>query len=949
MTFSAINVQSLNAFVDDGRAIGDNADVLIYTETAATTFVQQKMTKAARKAGKHVCLSHPVDKRTFKDHRDCITKGQSQGAAIVSSAPLRSSSTEWPQDIWKTARVVDTMVVTEFVVVMVIAIYGYHRGFPDAATKNEELFRAAVHKASVVRCPALMLGDLNCDLQSLAVWDAMVQEGWSDAAMIQSQMDGKPMANTFQETSRLDYILMNNLARMAFQGFGVSEQNESDHRAVYASFAWDSIPKHIWTYKSPMDTSKLDLTAMELQEAYVPAACLAELDQAIQHKDIEEAWTKFCKAYEQGVSFSLQRKNGTKPDTNFFGRGTMVLHKQTTSQEPCRRARIGDFQPSGDENTRRIQLTTRGTKPWLWTLLYKRGDPFALQQGLADPFVNGGSKNIVTGKSAGDMVSVVQGQLEQALLQEQQLMGFLLVAKHMGRRYDRPREYLKVVLYTYVDDWIMLSRNMEQLKDAMHTMEKLANKFGLLLSTAKSAVFATNNKITRQLHAMMMSSGINIGVCVNFAGLGISFQTAKAASTTTRNSRWDKARKLMERLQYMPWTQQRKTDIISRAILPLLFYGVENVVTGKDFLREVRSKCNHTVWGKQQYHLHFLTPLFSGTIYEPFLYIADKRFKAMLRAVSLDSDMVKTNWRLSLEKMAYFKRKTRGPMSILQNQLNDMGWEMEVDGKCNSPTGHSFYIWDISVPQFKQVVMESWEKSLLQHLNIKVNLEDLQSFSIQRTRADAYPDPMIQGFMRKVKLGGLFPNHRLHHVTKGETTCSYCGVRDTLEHRVFSCPATEEVRATDKWDLLKDQPKHLLLGGLSPQLPLMEQYSQMLQTVPEPQTLPLMDDDDVAEFFTDGSAIDSSNAITRLCSWSVTQAKYMDRQNKLISSGILPGKLQTVFRAELFAVIVVLALQKKSKIYCDNAAVVRDIQHLQQYGYQDLKWSTHADKDLMKT
>ena len=1340
MTFSAVNTQSLNSFVDDGRATSTHADVLVFTETAATSYVQQKTLKAVRRAGRHAAFGKPVGKRIFCDHRDCVTKGESQGAAIVSSVPLRASFTKWPANIWESARVADTFIVADGRLILVIAIYGYHQGFQDAQAKNEELLRAAADKASQVKCPALIMGDLNCNIEALVVWDAMKQAGWTDAAALQSTRDGKPVENTFQNTSRLDYILFNDMALPAFQFFSVSAEEESDHKAVHATFQWDNMPKYCTTYRTPKDSSYFGLSAAALQEAYVPARSLHRIRQALEVEDVEEAWNSFCKAFEDAVSFSLESKTGGRPGKLFSGRGSTTFLKQKICQNPPKAARHGEFQPTGDDSTlqlrqrirqiRRFQaflgqakaataaldhegrhrarqasmetwnsicnaagflpsfqqwwyaehacwfpqgppdpvvaelmlktlkedevhwrskqrrdrnalLSTVFSEDWklggskhysairpagapkvdslnvvsdhriltrrsrrkgsqtctivdddlqmvmvgstwkqgkaeaqvqsiqggqiqlrnlrgcfvsgkisqyrptahpehilkaakdYWSTYWNpdtavdANEPEVLQaiqtlpqlpeldttinqedlewalkslcskkaRGM-DGFSNFEMKNLprtlrpfllrlfdlfnkglwpqnvsqarmallyktdtvgdiattrpitilatiyriwakivtrkmlthikphlprtlfgsVPGRAANDMVSVVQGQLERALLQDQPLAG---VSLDFSKAYNTlPRQILErinrrlgfqqvwqsyypflqglqrfftsgkawgksiqsttgvpegcpiavvqmivltwtftsflldqtqVPLYTYVDDWILLSADLEKLRDSMVLMERMATKFGLLLSTSKSAVFATSNKIARRFHGLMTASGVNMDWGKNFTGLGVNFQTAKMASVGTRNGRWEKAKILLDKLQYMCWSQQRKTDVIMRGVMPLIFYGVENFVVGKDFMRDIRSKCNHTVWGKKQYHLHFLTPLFSGTIYEPVIFTARRRFASFLRSVALEAEMVKQNWKLSIQRQSFFNKRTRGPTSILQNQLHGLGWEMAEDGQCVTPLGHSFCVWDISMAQFHDAIQLSWEESLLQHLNQKINLLDIDSFSIERTLAAKHTDPMINGFLKKVRLGGLFPNNRKTHITKEEEACQYCGCLDTLEHRVYLCPGTEHIRSKEEWSWISEQPKFLILGGLSPKLPLIQQYKDELDAIPAPQIDVPDDTSDVCDFFTDGSASDSSCPVMRLCSWSVTQATHMTKENRLIAAGVLPGRLQTVFRAELFAVVVVLVTRVKARIFCDNAAVVRDITHIQQYGYQSLKWASHPDKDLLKT
>ncbi|CAE7853741.1 unnamed protein product, partial [Symbiodinium microadriaticum] len=318
-TVSGTNAQSLNAFCDDGRLTSPHAEVLVYTETAATEFVQIKAKKLAHAANQHAVFSKAVRKRSFQDGRDCNTKGEAKGSAIVSKCPVRPTFSAWSTEAWDTARINDCYLITDSGNVLVIAMYGLHQGLPNAEEANQ------------VRCPALIVGDLNCDLQQLNAWHAMVQAGWSDAALVQQQLDGLPAANTYKDVSRLDYVLMNDLARFAFRRFYLSPQDEADHRTVNAEFDWSGIPKQCKTFRMPLDAAQLDIPVAEMQHAYIPAKALDILDIAIRKGDIEEAWGAFCKAYEDGISFAMD-KLGKRPPKTFLGRGT-TRHQVALSTE----------------------------------------------------------------------------------------------------------------------------------------------------------------------------------------------------------------------------------------------------------------------------------------------------------------------------------------------------------------------------------------------------------------------------------------------------------------------------------------------------------------------------------------------------------------------------------------------------------------------------------------
>ncbi|CAE7903907.1 unnamed protein product [Symbiodinium microadriaticum] len=1343
LRISALNVQSLNGFLDDGRFLQGDTDIAVFTETAATTFVQQKATKVAHSAGRHLVTSKPVQKRSFVDGRDCITKGRASGAVILSKLPTRPLYTKWTCDNWDSARVVDTFVLTPVGAVYICAVYGFHQGLPDADLRNEDLLREAGQRASQVECPAILLGDLNMDIQALLAWQLLEDRGWQDAAVWQQRKDGNPPQPTFKEETRIDYILVNAKAAIALQSFDVSMQPETDHRSVSAVFDWSVLPRDVTTFRMPVDAANLGLEDEELIHAYAPSRLQRHVEEASQGSDVDAAWEAFVSAYEGAVAYAAYNKFQRSLPKHFFARGKGVFHKTPFLEPPVPTARLGEFQPTGDETNvvlrQRIRQIRRlatyaaqveamnkhpaGTDLWIradiarkrtwrailvapgfagsfqkWWMEQHR-DEFPLgfpcsgvarvmleclkndephwrqvartfraqqtSQVFHDDWKNGGSRHYkaikppgmprvdsldipsshqvqlcrargkktsvfvpthddlqcfqigsrwsqgsatatvakiaqgkvflsgvvgtfksgyilqhrpsaipqeitqvaseywraywnnkkhadaldadvvnavqalpdlpqmeveidnqdlqwalsklctkkargmdgfsnyelktmplclrpslvkllnmftntgcwpdallqarmallhktttigdvattrpitiltsvyrlwakiitrkmlshvlphlpktlfgsVPGRCSGDMVAMVQTRLEKALLTGQTLHG---VSLDFSKAYNTlPRELLELinkklglsrlwrpyvsflsglqrhftcgkhwgepqtsqvgvpegcpiavgqmilltwvftlametesstVLYSYVDDWVLLHPDPEHLTRAIMKMKTLADKFGLILSLAKSGVFATDHKKAKQLQGCLAHQGISIGLGKNFKGLGVNFQTAKQLSAQLRDERWQKAKILMNRLQYMPWTQLVKTQIIVRGILPLVFFGGQTWMAGKDFMREVRAKCNHTVWGKQQYHLHYLAPLFSGQTYEPVRYLAGYRFSSFLRNLARDPDTVKEVWNLAVHNKAYFKKQTRGTISMLQHQLHDLGWKLLMDGTCESVGGWSFKIWDISAAQFQQVVQDDWEHGLLQHLRTKQNLENIETFSAFRSQFPPVPDPLLEGFMRKVRLGGLFPQKRRSHVTgSDDQTCRHCGCVDTMRHRVYECPATYSIRQTLEWNEVSFQPDSILLSGLFPRLPGYEEYLQQLDRLECPTVTNLPVSTPRFSLFTDGSAICNNCPFTRLCGWAVTCTHDAGPQNTTLTAGILPGRRQTVFRAEFQAVNTAIALVHAADIYTDNLAVSRIVAHLILHGYSSERWMAHHDRDLIVT
>ncbi|CAE7270862.1 unnamed protein product, partial [Symbiodinium microadriaticum] len=620
------------------------------------------------------------------------------------------------------------------------------------------------------------------------------EQCWNDAALVQQSRDGEEPKLTYKETSRIDYILFNRKALPAFLNFSVSAQAETDHKTVVAEFDWTALPTVRNVYKMPVNLDHLQLDKQRILDAYLPAAHRQALATALQAGDSCKAWDTFCEAYEATLEFLFAGEDDIHFGARFRGRGKLRFKKQQ-DQGPIRRARCGEFDPTGDEvsttlrqrirqirrlytyisQSRKLQQTAPDDIKWpalhnavlaTWSAIVRSsgfqgqfahwwlrevGPAFPLHppdssqalwmyetmrdlepqwrsacrkyrshnimQVFNQDWKQGASKHFSAVKPPGaprvDSLDVFTPihitACRMALLNKTETVGdisscpvavvqmILLTwtfTAFIGHKTG-------VQIYSYVDDWMMLTKQPGQLVVAIQSLNKLAKKFGLILSLPKSHVFSILTKTARAIRGNLIHHGISIGTAKNFQSLGINLQTTHKVTVDMRNKRWNRAKVLLNRLQYMPWDRRRKSAILVRGIFPLIFFGVQCWPTGKDFLREVRAKCNHTVWGKQQYHLHFTAPLFSGYNYEPMLLVAAMRFRAFMRLFVQHQTKAMEVWKYSIQQKAFFKNKTKGIVGLFQNQLHELDWAISPDGMCHTADGWSFCIWDITTAQFE--------------------------------------------------------------------------------------------------------------------------------------------------------------------------------------------------------------------------------------------------------
>ena len=179
------------------------------SETSATQVAQKLTRNTMRKAGFNVVFSEPV-----LAQRPSISqiRGRASGTAIITNFPTRPFWEPLSQPIADTQRAVDTVVqIHTNVVIYVASIYGISHMNPhvDPITATNSIFNEVAERALTFQGPAVITGDLNCNMDDIYVWESMTRQGWQDAAQIDSIVYGRDMQPTCRELTRKSFILVN--------------------------------------------------------------------------------------------------------------------------------------------------------------------------------------------------------------------------------------------------------------------------------------------------------------------------------------------------------------------------------------------------------------------------------------------------------------------------------------------------------------------------------------------------------------------------------------------------------------------------------------------------------------------------------------------------------------------------------------------------------------------
>eukprot|EP00438_Fugacium_kawagutii_P012001 Skav213762 [mRNA] locus=scaffold3859:178163:189230:+ [translate_table: standard] len=191
------------------------------------------------------------------------------------------------------------------------------------------------------------------------------------------------------------------------------------------------------------------------------------------------------------------------------------------------------------------------------------------------------------------------------------------------------------------------------------------------------------------------------------------------------------------------------------------------------------------------------------------------------------------------------------------------------------------------------------------------------------------------GTFRTLLNGTFFTSDSAKHWNDGDDTCKFCECSDGRFHRFWQCGLFDAQRLqipSDVWEMIPVLPETLTCLGWSLRPVTMDAWLCMLAQIPDYdiRRAVLLPAEGINRIYTDGSCFHQHDRVVRHAAWACVLDTGLGFQ--IIAQGVLPGLLQSAFRAELYAVMIVLEVAAVNHaavhIYTDNRAVVKGIQRL---------------------
>ena len=479
---------------------------------------------------------------------------------------------------------------------------------------------------------------------------------------------------------------------------------------------------------------------------------------------------------------------------------------------------------------------------------------------------------------------------------------------------------------SYVDNWDLLTWDPEWACQQLDLVVAFATKLDLTVDKQKTFGWSTNAAVRASMRA--------VGIRTQHAARDLGAHVAYTKQHTNAA--------LQERVSALDsfWSQLRRSSspykVKVRALRTVAWkrglHAVSSVPLGKSFWSVVRSKATQALWGRRAgVNSMLLLGLVEGS--------ADPEEVALSMTVRdarefQQEDFLRSN--LTAMATGCLGLPPNAPTSILLTRLHQVGIHIRMNGMLQDRFGTFSLFTNFAEIQLR--LQLAWHQRVAAQVAHRLDFQGLDWVDVCTTRRIlAKLPPPLQTLFRLGLAGGSFTaDFKCHWSPSGSDTCQWCGKPDSLYHRYWRCPQTEQFRlqhAPSVAPIVDKLPKALVLRGWAIQAPSWLEWVRLLASLPSDVLLPLTPFPvrEWVDVFTDGSCFWQAQPCLRVAAWSAILASPCSAQwafefDGLLGASYLPGLVQTAYRAELYALAFTLhcaaAHRTPVRIWSDCLGVV---------------------------
>ena len=498
-------------------------------------------------------------------------------------------------------------------------------------------------------------------------------------------------------------------------------------------------------------------------------------------------------------------------------------------------------------------------------------------------------------------------------------------------------------LRSFVDDLAQKAESQDKVRVVDDTVtacsviaaECICRK--LKISVKKTCFLASSPGLRKQIQDELRSVGLTFAPTLRARDLGLDATAGRHRSIGVTRARLTKGIARSARIAQLAKVNQKAKKLFPTGLKPSVMWGCTNMGFSKNSMELLRTQAARCTGSFDPGCCKTTTlALNFGEFADPFVKFTSEvviEWLRLLREDRIPLGRVRAAWHHALSRLQgrNLWGNVTGPVSCTIAALQQIGWRAPQPDRWGFPEPDGSTHWFEHEPSaaldhpFRQMVEEHasavlWKRAAL-FLDGK-GAEDGVDFTVAKRHLAYFTKRGLHGhaaILRKALQGGLWPADRIYETNAlhpRECTCCELGVPETLAHRVYGCPANRQ--STEHALVSSDSlVQHALEQAVScPIFWLRGLPPRAMVQMPEPigtLDLTLVADQGVwaagGVYFGDGSGgADTADVRLRRCGFSVLQLASQTEPFRARGGALapLPGKRQTVPRAEITALLVLV-------------------------------------------
>lgn len=501
-------------------------------------------------------------------------------------------------------------------------------------------------------------------------------------------------------------------------------------------------------------------------------------------------------------------------------------------------------------------------------------------------------------------------------------------------------------LLTFVDNIEIVSRDYLETAQAMIVLERFCKLLDIELDKAKTVFWAATpeaRKHFRDQHFEVSMGGRDLGGHVSYC---------KRHTNSTITTRCTMTATLWDLLKRSNAPIHHKSRVCHTVAWPRALHGCSNVSIAPAHIKKLRTGAMKALGFARK----GASPIVQLSLClppkcDPGFWMLRETLMQFRRCCKPDSALPL----LDHLSVGYYPTTFPGPCGVLLSRLHEVGWSWIGNGWISDHNGLQHHLLHSPIQQLCGRLETAWCQYVGGLQTQRKTMQGMQDVDVEFSTHQI--DKLTgeeQGILRVAMNGTFYTNDKLIHGSTVQTTiCPWCPSEDSIEHRHLHCPYMQDLwsqipnqRREAIQDLCKCTINHLWF----PELQAMTHFRRALNTIQDTTGVfeQISFQTDMYHLFTDGSCLKPEISRLRLATWAVVGANLSTQQFEPISSGGVPGLLQTIGRAEYLAALAalrfLLASGKGGFLWIDNLTVQQTVKDfLQGGGPPD---NMEADHDL---